>query len=81
MRCWGSPEPQELRKRKIGHVVVSTRRIVPGPGILLHGGPSETFVTKHPVATKRMLRAVLKAAEMCALSRIGWVGPSWTRAC
>jgi NitT/TauT family transport system substrate-binding protein len=25
-----------------------------------------TFVKKHPVATKRMLRALLKAAELCA---------------
>jgi NitT/TauT family transport system substrate-binding protein len=34
---------------------------------------SETFVKKHPVATKRMLRAFLKAADMCALEpdRVG----------
>src|SRR5206468_318728 len=32
-----------------------------------------TFVKKHPVATKRMLRAFLKAADLCALEpdRVG----------
>ncbi len=38
------PQPQELRAKKIGHVVVN----------------------RYPVATKRALRAILKAADVCA---------------
>jgi NitT/TauT family transport system substrate-binding protein len=68
------PEPQELRTRKIGHVVVSTREDRPwSQYFCCMGATSETFVKKHPVATKRMLRAFLKAASICALEpdRVG----------
>jgi NitT/TauT family transport system substrate-binding protein len=68
------PEPQELRTRKIGHVVVSTREDRPwSQYFCCMAISSETFVKKHPVATKRMLRAFLKAANMCALEpdRVG----------
>jgi len=70
------PEPQELRTRKIGHVVVSTREDRPWSRYFCCMAVArETFVTKNPVATKRMLRAFLKAADMCALEpdRIGRV--------
>jgi NitT/TauT family transport system substrate-binding protein len=49
------PEPQELRARKIGHVVVNSA--VEG---------NRDFVRKNPIATKRALRAILKAADICA---------------
>lgn len=68
------PEPQELRTRRIGHVVVSTREDRPwSQYFCCMATSSETFVKKHPVATKRMLRAFLKAADMCALEpdRVG----------
>jgi NitT/TauT family transport system substrate-binding protein len=62
------PEPQELRTRKIGHVVVSTREDRPWSRYFCCMAVArETFVTKYPVATKRMLRAFLKASDMCAL--------------
>jgi NitT/TauT family transport system substrate-binding protein len=68
------PEPQELRTRKIGHVVVSTRADPPwSQYFCCMATASVTFVKKHPVATKRVLRAFLKAADMCALEpdRVG----------
>jgi len=68
------PEPQELRTRKIGHVVVSTREDRPWSRYFCCMAVArETFVTKNPVATKRMLRAFFKAADLCALEpdRIG----------
>ena len=62
------PEPQELRKRKIGHVVVSTRADRPWSlYFCCMAVANVTFVKKYPVATKRMLRAFMKAADLCAL--------------
>jgi NitT/TauT family transport system substrate-binding protein len=62
------PEPQELRARKIGHVVVSSSVDRPWSEYFccLEAGNRE-FVRKHPVATKRALRAILKASDICAL--------------
>jgi NitT/TauT family transport system substrate-binding protein len=63
------PEPQELRTRKIGQVVVSMTADRPWSQYfccLLMA--SRTFVRKHPVATKRALRALLKANDVCALA-------------
>lgn len=61
------PEPQELRARHIGHVLVNT--IVDHPWsqyfCCLLGG-SRQYVEAYPAATKRVLRAVLKAADLCA---------------
>jgi NitT/TauT family transport system substrate-binding protein len=61
------PEPQELRARKIGHVVVNTAVDRPWAQYyccMLIG--NREFVRKHPVATKRAIRAILKAADLCA---------------
>ena len=61
------PEPQELRAKHIGHVVVNTGTDRPWSQYfccMLAG--RRTFVQQYPVATKRWLRAVLKAAELCA---------------
>jgi NitT/TauT family transport system substrate-binding protein len=62
------PEPQELRAQGIGHVVVDTRTDHPWSQYFccMVAGNRE-FVQKHPVATKRALRAILKAADLCAL--------------
>jgi NitT/TauT family transport system substrate-binding protein len=60
------PEPQELRTRKIGHVIVNTTRDRPWSQYFcctLAG--NRDFVQRHPVATKRALRAIIKAAEFC----------------
>jgi NitT/TauT family transport system substrate-binding protein len=62
------PEPQELRARKIGHVVVNTAVDRPWSQYfccLIFA--RRDFVQKHPVATKRAMRAILKAADVCAL--------------
>jgi len=62
------PEPQELRARKIGHVVVNTAVDRPWSQYFCCLLTARwDFVQKHPVATKRALRAILKATDVCAL--------------
>jgi NitT/TauT family transport system substrate-binding protein len=62
------PDPQELRAKKIGHVVVNTAVDRPWSQYLccMFIGNRE-FVRKNPVATKRALRAILKANQICAV--------------
>jgi NitT/TauT family transport system substrate-binding protein len=63
-----SPDPQELRAKQIGHVVVNSSVDRPWSQYfccMLAG--NREFVRKHPVATKRALRAILKATDVCAL--------------
>ena len=60
------PELQEVRARKIGHVIVS--RITDRPWSQYYCcmlGTRTEFARKYPVATKRALRAILKAADLC----------------
>jgi NitT/TauT family transport system substrate-binding protein len=61
------PEPQDLRARKIGRVILNTTTDQPWSQYLccMAFGNRE-FVRDHPIATKRYLRAILKAADMCA---------------
>jgi NitT/TauT family transport system substrate-binding protein len=61
------PEPQELHARNAGHVIVNTTRDRPWSQYFccMVAGNSD-FVRKHPVATKRVLRAILKATDFCA---------------
>ncbi|HXJ79174.1 MAG TPA: ABC transporter substrate-binding protein [Candidatus Methylomirabilis sp.] len=61
------PDPQELRARKIGHVVVNSNVDRPWSQYFccMLAGHRE-FVRKHPVATKRALRAILKASTICS---------------
>ena len=62
------PEPQELRAKKIGQVLVSTTTDRPwSQYFCCMVISSRDFVRKHPVATKRALRAILKADAVCAL--------------
>jgi NitT/TauT family transport system substrate-binding protein len=62
------PDPQELRARKIGHVVVNSAADRPwSQYYCCMVASSREFVRKHPVATKRALRAILKATDVCAL--------------
>lgn len=61
------PEPQELRARKIGHVVVNTTVDRPwSQYFCCFAAANREFVRKHPAATKRVLRAILKATDICA---------------
>jgi NitT/TauT family transport system substrate-binding protein len=62
------PSPQELRAKNIGRVVVNSSIDRPWSQYfccMITGG--REFVRKYPVATKRALRAILKAADLCAL--------------
>ena len=62
------PEPQELRAKKIGHVVVNTATDRPwSEYFCCMLVANKGFVRKSPVATKRALRAILKATDACAL--------------
>jgi NitT/TauT family transport system substrate-binding protein len=61
------PEPQQLRARGFTHVVFNS--IVDRPWsqyfcCMLSG--NREYVREHPVAAKRVLRAILKAADLCA---------------
>jgi NitT/TauT family transport system substrate-binding protein len=62
-----APEPQELRARHIGRVLVNTAVDRPWSQYFccLLGG-NRQYVEANPVATKRVLRAILKAADLCA---------------
>jgi NitT/TauT family transport system substrate-binding protein len=62
------PEPQELRAKKIARVVVNSTTNRPWSQYFccVVAGNRE-FVRLHPVATKRALRALLKAADLCAV--------------
>jgi NitT/TauT family transport system substrate-binding protein len=61
------PEPQELRARKFGHVILNTTTEKPWSQYYccMVVGQKE-FVHHHPVATKRVVRALLKANDSCA---------------
>jgi NitT/TauT family transport system substrate-binding protein len=61
------PKSQELRARKIGRVILNSVTDRPWSDYLcclVYG--NRAFVGDHPIATKRYLRAVLKAADICA---------------
>src|SRR5262249_55404799 len=65
------PEPQDLRARKVGHVIVNSSIDRPWSQYyccMLAG--NRDFVRKHPIATKRVLRAILKAADFCVNDRV-----------
>ena len=62
-----APQPQELRAKKIGHVIVDTAQDRPwSQYFCCMVTARRDFVREHPVATKRALRAFLKAADLCA---------------
>ena len=61
------PEPQELRRRHVKRVIVNTALDPPWSHYyccMIAG--SRQFVTQYPVATRRALRAMLKAADLCS---------------
>jgi len=60
------PDPQELRAKKIGHVVVASAIDRPwSQYFCCMIGANADFVRKHPIATKRAARAILKATNLC----------------
>jgi NitT/TauT family transport system substrate-binding protein len=61
------PEPQEFRARKIGRVIVNTTTDRPwSQYFCCFATGNRDFVRNHPVATKRALRALVKAVDICA---------------
>ena len=61
-----APEPQELRARGIGHVLLNTQTDRPwSQYFCCMAATNRTFASRYPVATKRALRALLKATEIC----------------
>jgi NitT/TauT family transport system substrate-binding protein len=61
------PEPQEFRARKIGRVIVNTTADRPwSQYFCCFATGNRDFVRKYPVATKRALRALVKAVDICA---------------
>jgi NitT/TauT family transport system substrate-binding protein len=66
------PWPQALRAKKIGHTLISTTTDKPWSQhfcCMISG--SSDYVEKYPITTKRILKAILKAADICASN------PSW----
>lgn len=61
------PEPQELRERGVGRVILNTATDRPWSQYFccIPFG-NRQFVRDHPVATKRYLRALLRATDICA---------------
>lgn len=61
------PEPQEMRAAKMGHTILNTTTDRPwSQHFCCMMSSSAEFVAKYPVATKRAMRAILKAADLCA---------------
>jgi NitT/TauT family transport system substrate-binding protein len=61
------PEPQELRARNIGNVIFNSATDRPWSQYfccMLAG--HRDYVRRNPVATKRVVRAIIKAADLCA---------------
>jgi NitT/TauT family transport system substrate-binding protein len=61
------PVPQELREKRIGHVIVNSGLDRPwSQYFCCIVAANREFVRLHPVATKRALRAFLKATHFCS---------------
>jgi NitT/TauT family transport system substrate-binding protein len=62
-----APQPQELRRMNVGHVLVNTVQDRPWSqyyccSVLAR----QEFASRFPIATKKVLRAFLKAGDMCS---------------
>jgi NitT/TauT family transport system substrate-binding protein len=61
-----APEPQELRAKKIGRSLIDFGKDQPWlQYFCCMAAANREFARKHPVATKRALRAMLKATDIC----------------
>ena len=71
------PQPQDLRARHVGHVIVDSTLDRPWSQYfccMLAG--NREFVQSHPVATKRAVRAILKATDLCAAEPVRVARPA-----
>jgi NitT/TauT family transport system substrate-binding protein len=63
----GPPDAQELRSRKIGRMILRTATDLPWSQYFCCMLASRRdYVRANPVATKRLIRAILKTTDMCA---------------
>lgn len=61
------PEPQEMRARKLGRVILNMTTDKPwSQYFCCIACANRDFVRNYPIATKRALRAILKATDICA---------------
>ncbi len=61
------PDSQELRARKIGHPIVNSAVDRPwSQYFCCFVAGNREFVRTNPVATRRAIRAILKATNICA---------------
>jgi len=61
------PQPQEMRRLKAGHVLVNTTFDRPwSQYFCCMGAMKAEFVQQNPIATKRAIRALLKAVDLCS---------------
>ncbi len=61
------PEPQELRRGGIGHVILNSAMDKPwSQYFCCTVAGNRGYVQRYPEATKRALRAILNAADLCA---------------
>ena len=61
------PEPQVLRARGVGRVIVNSALDHPwSQYFCCMLAASTDFVQKYPVATRRVIRAILKATDLCS---------------
>jgi NitT/TauT family transport system substrate-binding protein len=61
------PKVQELHARKVGHVILRTAADPPwSQYFCCMTAANREYAARYPVATKRVIRAVLKAADLCA---------------
>jgi len=61
-----APEPQEMRAKKIGRVLINFGTDHPwSQYFCCMAAANREFARKNPVATKRALRAMLKATDLC----------------
>jgi NitT/TauT family transport system substrate-binding protein len=62
-----APQPQELRAARLGRVIVDTTHDRPwSQYFCCMAAATREYARRNPVATKRALRAILKAADICA---------------
>ena len=68
----GPPETQDLRAHKIGHTILDTTVDRPWSQYFCCtlAGHAD-YVGKYPAATKRVMRALLKAVDMCSIESEG----------
>jgi NitT/TauT family transport system substrate-binding protein len=61
------PDVQELHARKVGHVILRTAVDRPwSQYFCCMLAANREYAARYPVATKRVIRAILKAADLCA---------------